>query len=128
MAQRPSLYSGIVTPRSRRLRTVGVLLLAAIAGMTFYGLVVLMPAIHHAAELHPLAVSVHMRRQLFTRVAAAYAYWAVCGLLICAAMVVAWLDFREVSRTYAAQRRALWEEATRSIATGERAKGRSRDV
>ena len=128
MSQSPSLYSGIVTPHSRRLRTVGALLLAAIAGMTFYGLIILMPAIHHAAELHPLAVSVHVRRQLFTRVAAAYAYWTVCGLLICAAMVIAWLDFREVSRTYAAKRRALWEEATRSIATGEQVKGRSGDV
>ncbi len=128
MAQGSPPYSSIVSARSRRLRTIGALLLCAITGMTIYGLWVLMPAIHHAAQVHPLLASVHVRRQIFTRVAIAYAYWGVCALLLCAAMVVAWLDFREVSRTYAAQRRALWDEATHSISQRDRSNGSSHDA
>jgi hypothetical protein len=49
------------------------------------------------------------------QVAVALAYWGVCSLLLIGVVVVAWLDFREVTRSYAAQRRAMWTEAVGTV-------------
>ena len=48
MAQTPVVYQGIVSARSRRLRTIGSLLVAAIVLMSLYGYFVLMPSLHKA--------------------------------------------------------------------------------
>src|SRR2546423_314938 len=45
-----SVYVGVVSARSRRLRTIGSLLLLTIALMTLYGYFFLMPSINRAVE------------------------------------------------------------------------------
>jgi hypothetical protein len=44
----------------------------------------------------------------------AYSYWGVCGLLVIAALFLAWLDFREVSRAYLEERRAILTDTVRT--------------
>ena len=46
-----SAYQSLITPRSRRLRTVGLVLLAAILCMVAYGARVLMPNVRHEVEV-----------------------------------------------------------------------------
>ena len=125
----PSVYSNIVSPRSRRLRTIGLGLLIAICGMVIYGYFSLMPSLARSIRENPLpassSVSAHhsdasnlgkrpltrAERLRKLRVAIALAYWGVCGLFIVAVVLVAWLDLREISRTYVEQRRAMWTQA-----------------
>ncbi len=137
MAQVPSSpYSqGVVSARSRRLRTIGLLLLIAILGMTWYGIFFLMPSLRVSAQrTAPLVVrrirpglaspgivaapsptqaarNEQQKKAFLAQFIFMYAYWSVCALLILAALLVAWLDLREVLRNYAARRRALWSEA-----------------
>ncbi len=148
MSTAPSPYRSMISPRSRRLRTIGLLLLAAIAGLTLYGYFSLMPSLRTArasyersrdrarqssrlSTLPPasnVGASVNVgasasgagasarpleraRKALLVKVIFLYAYWSVCGLLIVAALFVAWLDLREVSQNYLHERRALWNEA-----------------
>jgi hypothetical protein len=125
----PSIYSSIVSPRSRRLRTIGVVLLVAIGGMIAYGYFSLMPSLARSIRDHPLTISTstgalrtaapqqanrpltRAERLRKLRVAVALAYWGVCGLLIVGVVFVAWIDLREISRTYVEQRRAMWTQA-----------------
>ncbi|HLJ54814.1 MAG TPA: hypothetical protein VKT77_07210 [Chthonomonadaceae bacterium] len=126
--QSPTVYSSVVTPRSRRLRTVGVVLLAAVLALTLYGYFGLMPAIERTLRRNPevaastprlspaldaaspAAARAHRVRKL--QIAIALAYWGVCSLLLVGAIVVAWLDFREITRTYVENRRAIWADST----------------
>jgi hypothetical protein len=49
---------GLITPRSRRIRIWGSLLLAAIIGMAIYGFAVLMPSVRQSVEAHRPRTSV----------------------------------------------------------------------
>ena len=130
----PAAYQTMISPRSRRLRTVGILLLLAVIGMSVYGARVIMPPLRAASRnfalRHPASVSGNRndpaakatrreRRVMQVQLLSADVYWLICGLLALAAIVVAWLDFREVSRNYLAERRALMRESARRIAPDE---------
>ena len=121
--------SGLISVRSRRLRTVGIVLLVALLAMTVYGMLGLMPSVRRIRDSSALkrpvlsasatpeqraaarAENRRIRRVMLAQVAFVYGYWSVCGVLAVTALLVAWLDMREVSRNFAAQRRALWTEA-----------------
>lgn len=126
----PTAYQNLVSPRSRRLRTVGILLLLAVVGMTIYGALVIMPSLRAASQQYArrqtsgAAVNFRSnlasptrreRRALQVQVLFADVYWVACGLLTLGAISVAWLDFREVSRNYVEQRRALVQASTQRI-------------
>ena len=123
-------YSSVISLRSRRLRTLGVTLLVVLALLTGFGLLKLMPAAKTAAMLHraeiqkaeaqrATAPAASMRtlrrvhRLMAIKLILVNAYWLLCGLIAFAAMVVAWLDFREVARQYADERHLLWNEAAK---------------
>jgi hypothetical protein len=130
MTSSPLPYENLVTPRARRLKTIGSLLLVVIVGMALYGVLGLMPGIQRTAALHrveylarvagpdnqPTGVTAEtvrekrLKRSLKLQVAVAQLYWGVCGLLLCGALLIAWLYFREISRSFIAQRRALVSE------------------
>src|SRR5581483_1656699 len=133
-ASSSSVYQSLLSARSRRLRTIGLLLLIAVLGMTLYGGLFLMPSLRASSRAAQRAVfsRTHRgetavpatmrtpeqrtsderdRKALLTQVIFAYAYWTVCGLLVLGLLGVAWLDFREVLRNYSARRRQLWMEA-----------------
>lgn len=117
-------HGSMVSSRSRRLRIIGSLLLVAIAAMVVYGVAVLMPSLRRSvAETSPrierrignagterTPEERLQRKALATQLIFTYSYWTVCGVLVLVAVFVAYLDFREVSRTYLAQRRAIWSE------------------
>ena len=125
----PSAYTGIVSPRSRRLRMIGGMLLLAVLAMILYGYFGLMPSLARAAResaASGAAISAparldrsesrsqpqtHAQRVRKLQVAVALAYWGVCGLVLLAVLLVAWLDLREISRSYVAERRAMWTQA-----------------
>ncbi len=128
MKETPSPYRSMISARSRRLRTVGFLLLIAALGMAVYGTLIMMPilrrSIAHTQPMirqHPAETAApqfspqqkRMRRIALVQATTAYAYWTVCALLVLAALFVAWLDLREVQRNYLQNRLALWAEATR---------------
>lgn len=131
----PSAYSNIVSPRSRRLRTIGIVLLIAVCAMVAYGYFGLMPSVLRAVRessasaatsamsaAHPPGLldqaNAHITRNQRIRkmrIAIALAYWGVCGLLLVSVVFVAWLDLREISRQYVAERRAMWNQAADRI-------------
>jgi hypothetical protein len=134
MTPSPAKYgSGIVSSRSRRLRTIAAILLVAIVAMAIYGMRVLVPGINHAAsaavkpseqsqvfsgpqnvahsKITPLKLTKKEAQVLKFDVLFEAAYWVVWIVLILSLMMVAWMDFREVSRTYLNQRRELWADA-----------------
>jgi len=126
--------SGIISSRSRRLRTIAAVLLAAIIAMALYGTHVLVPRINRAAGVATAQAAAtkaapptpdieHKRisRLNLTRKEARVlrfdvifeaAYWTIWTLLVLSLLLVAWMDLREVSRTYLNQRRELWSIAT----------------
>ena len=121
MNDTPPPYPSMVSLRSRRLRTLGLALLAVLLIMSLYGFLVLMPSLHHlGANAAPLSPSLspepagldRARKMILVRVSFAYAYWGVCALIALALFFVAWLDMREVSQTYLRARRTLWTATT----------------
>ncbi len=139
MSQTPFAYQGsVLSARSRRLRTIGSLLLLAVIGMSIYGGTVLMPAINRSIAAHSLkrttvtvptppdaalpvpapsqiAAEAHARKVQRLQVAVAFAYWGVCVLLIVAILLIAWLDLREISRNYLSQYRNLRSEVAEGV-------------
>lgn len=123
-----SAYSNIVSARSRRLRTIGIVLLLAVCAMVVYGYFGLMPSVAQPLPEAPASRQTlsssnprgkaspeqgsmtRAERVRKLRAAAALAYWGVCALLLVAAVFVAWLDVREISRRYVAERRAIWSQ------------------
>lgn len=126
-------YISMVSLRSRRLRTAGLLLLAAVLAMVAYGFLGLMPGMRRAILRHearygsivhgkplsggrgaPVAQeppqAARARRALLSLIVFSYAYWTLVVFLLIGTVIVAWLDFREVSRTYLARRRDVWQE------------------
>ena len=108
-------YRSLLTNRSRRLRIIGSLLLLASLGMAIYGGIVLMPSLR-AAKAATLAQTLNSRtpeairakKIMKTKLIFAYGYWSVCGVLVTAILLTAWLDVREMSRSYVEQRKSLW--------------------
>ena len=134
MAQSPPNYWGIVSARSRRLRTIGVMLLLAALLLSAYGAMVLMPAINRAvtarharietaphASISLTARSDEMRaltrdqKAEKVQVATVFAFWGVCALLVIGALFVAWLDLREITRNYVQQRKQLWTQTAERV-------------
>ena len=130
-------YTGVISLRSRRLRMIGIALLVAVALMSLYGAFVLMPAMKSATALYTIASRKAEAQRIMNPLESAKtlrrvhrlmgikllivdAYWLTCGLLAFAAMLVAWLDFREVARRYQTARRSLWEDAANRAPAGER--------
>lgn len=130
-------YSSMISLRSRRLRTAGIALIVVTLLMSLYGALALMPAMKTATALHVAATHQaeaqkvinpaesaktlrHIHRLFAVKVLFVNAYWLTCGLLVFAAMVVAWLDFREVARHYQKARTAIWESAAKILPAGER--------
>ena len=129
----PSVYSGIVSPRSHRLRTIGLVLLTTVCAMALYGYFGLMPSIERSLREKPVLPSTlsagppaahpltenpptpKAQRAHKLQVAVALAYWGVCAALLVGVVLVAWLDFREVARVYVAQRRAMWSQTAGAI-------------
>lgn len=85
--------------------------------MTAYGMMVMMPALKRTLPVAAFQRAAHhqtlspeqkrVQRLALVKVATAYGYWTVCGVLVAGALLVAWLDLREVGRTYARQRADL---------------------
>ena len=125
MATSPA-YGNIISARSRRLRTIGMVLIGAILAMVLYGMTSFMPTLRHTKDDlqrlnggKPISIfrekaktpdEERLRKALAAQLVFAYGYWAVCGILVLSAVFVAYLDFREVTRNYIAQRRAVWTE------------------
>lgn len=119
----------MVSARSRRLRTVGSLLLIAVIGMALYGYFSLMPRLNAAIQTYhrlemktdqpvravaqtPAAAAELERARKVHKVQIAFvmAFWGAWTLLFFALLVIAWLDAREVLHTYVQQRRAVWQD------------------
>ena len=130
-------YSSVISLRSRRLRTIGIALLVVLLLMTLYGVFALMPAMKSATTIYQTAIEKartqqaaspvetaktlrHINRLMSVKLLIAHAYWLVCGLIAFAAMIVAWLDFREVARHYQTVRSAIWQNAAKIPPAGER--------
>lgn len=131
-----SVQHGIVSVRSRRLRAIGTVLLAGILLMSLYGVFGLMPTLRASSKRvnesraiaasqgtvvqsgtgvsTPTVVTPEMRqsrklaRALAAQVIFAWIYWTVCALLLVGLLLIAWLDFRELSRQYDNERIALF--------------------
>ena len=132
-----NVYRPLITSRSRRLRTTGIVLLIAVLAMITYGTLFLMPSLHtviHALPQtsgtgggtisRPGAPIVTMpvvkglpasegltereHRVVLAKVLFGYGYWTVCVTLLLALMVVSWLDFRELARNYDAERHRIY--------------------
>lgn len=119
MAQSAPASGSVISARSRRLRTIGSVLVVAILAMAIYGVTNVMPTLRRSKESlgdfrrNPAPLTPEQetqRKALAAQFIFAYGYWSVCGALVLSAVFVAYLDFREVSRTYMAQRRAIWTE------------------
>ena len=123
-------YNSVVSPRSRRLRTLVSIVLVVIMFMSVYGGFTVMPQVRQAVgkrdtpELNRLAKSqpgptltlkqiAHAKHTLRARqvvVSLAMAYWGVLSLLLVLVLFLAWLDFRETTRNFALQAQALRQE------------------
>lgn len=130
-----SPYMSIVSPLSRRYRTLMTILLAIIMVMSVYGGFTVMPRVHQAVgksdtpELTRIAKGqpgpglttkqiVRAQRTLQARKVVIYlalAYWGVCCLVMVLVLFLAWLDFRETTRNFALEARALREETVTTL-------------
>lgn len=117
-------YRTLITNKSWRLRIIGSLLLIATLVMAIYGGFVLMPSLRSAKEAalartldsqEPQAI--RAKNVMKTKLIFAYGYWSVCGILVTATLLVAWLDVREMSRSYLEQRKSIWANVTKEEKT-----------
>lgn len=134
MTPNPAQYgSGIISSRSRRLRTIAAVLLIGIIAMAVYGTRILVPGINRAARaavkpaiqssvistphdesITPLKLTKREAQILRLDVMFEAVYWVVWIVMIVSLLLVAWMDLREVSRTYLNQRRELWAVAAKA--------------
>ncbi len=122
-------YQSLISARSRRFRTIGLVLLTMVLGMSIYGGSVLMPKLReNRALLRSQTTSAtapstasssekSLHKLAKAQILFAYAYWGVCGTLIIALLLVAYLDFREVSRNYLQMKITLLAESSKSISS-----------
>ncbi len=133
-----TLYSSIISARSRRLRTIGLVLLVSVLLLALYGAFVFMPRLrenrvtlraritYQDPKSPPIPFQsltpdqqAKVKRLAKAQLLFEYAYWSFCGALIIALLVVAWMDAREVAKNY------LREQVTLLAETGKRAKADS---
>lgn len=136
MESSPSVYSNVISPLSRRLRVIGVVLLAAVVLLSLYGYFGLMPAMARSgraatayltarhADLRTSAASgdraiAHAVRVRKLSLAVVLAYWGVCALLVLGVIAVAWLDLREINRRYILHQRAIFAETAARADRGD---------
>jgi hypothetical protein len=142
--------SGMISARSRRLRTIASVLLAALTLMTAFGALVLMPSLrqnvsrYNGIKTQVSSLSSHqppdavqaLRRtvlpgQKLSLIRAAksvrvqilfmYAYWSFTSLLVLALVICVWMDFREISRQYTDHKiRMLAAAAAEAVETERR--------
>lgn len=130
-----SPYTNIITPRSRRYRTIMTVLLVFLLAMSVYGGFKVMPAVHQAVgksdmrELRLIAEAqpspgltseqiLKAKRTLKKRSVVVYlamAYWGVCSLMMVGILFLAWLDFRETTRSFSLQAQALRQETVTTL-------------
>ena len=115
-----------LSPRSRRLRTVGALLMLAILGMIAFGWFYFQPKLSHAVHAnshivhdlrYPPILREHARKVALTQLMFGIYYWAFCFLLVLGLLFVAWLDIVETRVRALLARRDM----VRQIATSGRA-------
>ena len=123
MIETPQKYASMVSPRSQRLRTIGWVMLAFIIGLFLYGYFGLMPVIGNSmssqshtpatisSQSNPPHLSAKAKKIVKIKAAIGILYWGVEFLLVTALVFVAWLDVREVSKTYLRQRKTIWAES-----------------
>ena len=99
----------LLTPRSRRLRTIGAVLLLAIIVMAAIGAIWVGPLVHHVPAA-ALASPAARKRKLLADIAILYSWWGIVTGLVLLLLIVAWLDVREVARSYVEHRQSLWTE------------------
>jgi len=130
-----SPYTNIITPRSRRYRTIMTVLLVFLLAMTVYGGFKVMPAVKQAigkSDMRQLRLTaesqpspgltaeqiLHAQRTLRRRSVVVYmamAYWGVCSLMMVGILFLAWLDFRETTRAFSQQAQALRQETVATL-------------
>lgn len=115
-----------LSPRSRRLRIVGLLLLAFIFILIVYGWFWFQPAItrsvHKNAQIvhnlsYPPIVRDHARKVAITQITFAMEYWGFCFLLVFAVLFIAWLDILGTRIRALMARRALVRHITSQMAS-----------
>ncbi|MDE2126705.1 MAG: hypothetical protein KGJ62_08955 [Armatimonadetes bacterium] len=99
----------LLTPRSRRLRTIGAVLLGAIIVLAAIGAIYVGPLVHHVPAA-VLASPAARKKKLLGDVAILYSWWGLVTGLVILLLIVAWLDVREVARSYMEHRQSLWSE------------------
>ena len=117
----------LISPKSRRIRTCGLMLVGSMLFCTLYGVIFLMPklsqlrarshALNSSTVLFPSTNLVAERAMERTRnkeqrivlmnAVFIYAFWCFVGLLFIGAILMAWLDTREVARNYLEEKRKL---------------------
>ena len=142
MAPAETAYNAtMVSPKSRRLRTIASVLLVIIGALTVYGMLVLMPSLRRNVEHYKhLQTEVHMassagglqpvtgKHPSVSRAAKAvkvqvlfmYGYWSVTLLLIFGLVGAVWLDFREITRQYTEQRLRMVATAAAEALSAEK--------
>ena len=129
MQDQTNVYQSLITARSRRLRTIGLMLLVAVLGMSIYGGAVLMPSLRQTrdavrAEMSQTTTTSiqpqyttpeqkRLRAAMKAKIIFAYGYWGVCLVLLTTLLIVAWMDFREITRRYLHAQVALLAESAR---------------
>ena len=118
---------------ANQLTLLRMLLIPAFVLLVVYGYFGLMPLLRRSIREDPVHATIGQhsvspngiqtdaaqtdreRRVRKLKASAGLAYWGVCSLLLVAAVFVAWLDLREISRNYVAERRAIWTQAADRI-------------
>lgn len=114
-----TLYSSMISARSRRLRTIGLVLLGFVLSLSLYGGLVFMPRLrenrmvlraqitHQPLNSPPIPFDqlTPQQKTKLQRLAKAqfifqFGYWSICGSLIILLLIIAWLDAREVAKNY----------------------------
>ena len=122
-----SMSNTLISAKSRRIRTVGIMLIGSMLFCTIYGVIFLMPrlsqlrarshALNDSAVLFPhrdkqsevaMARTLNRERRIVLMNAVfIYAYWCFVGLLFIGSVLMAWLDTREVARNYLQEKQKL---------------------
>ena len=141
MNDAPTVYQSLISAKSRRLRAFALVLLAMVLAMTLYGYYSLMPSLrvaasrieqdnkrppttasgsaNHATPTQNTVARMSQRERdaQAAKLVFAYAYWGVCLSLLVALMLVAWLDFREVGRSFDQQQAAIFAGSLKNETT-----------
>lgn len=157
MARIPTAYSSaMISPRSRRLRTIASVLLFSLAVITVFGALILMPSLRRNVaryngiktqanalsagksieEVHALhrivlpGQKISMNRaakSVRAQVLFMYAYWGVTILMLLTVIGCVWMDFREISRQYTDMKIRMLAAAAADAVDAEKRGGSGRE-